>query len=349
MTNQSNIQFICNTCVDEPTTSNTIETSIADTPRAKNQKTKSANSTPNVTQKVLLTSATADLIEIKDMVKSIKETVGKSAIDIIAVKNQQKQHAIDNSKKISSFGPKTNPSKTPLYTTMRVQSDYPSTSKGILINETPQTNKRKRNEIIVVDNSTSKRVASANIPTPKFGTKDIQIGKPLEQHTIKPRSPKIQFEKPVHISKFHPDTTTDEIIEYVVANTELKDKSKMKCIKLVKKDQVISKLSFVSFKLGVAPEYFDNICKPSSWPKGIAVRVFVGVAAPKPNRKLPVMNTPSSDMGPASKVPRTLTLIDFMSLSVVDKIVGANEQPAPVVNNEQQNQNFRETTLLTSA
>ena len=74
---------------------------------------------------------------------------------------------------------------------------------------------------------------SVKIPTPKQGKKDVQIGRPLVKRQLVPR--KINpMSKAIHVSNFHPETTTDELADYIVKETDVKDRTKFKCTKLVK-------------------------------------------------------------------------------------------------------------------
>lgn len=51
----------------------------------------------------------------------------------------------------------------------------------------------------------------------------------------------------------------------------------------MKKDADIEKLSFVSFKIDVAPEVFDILMDPENWPRNKQIREFVKLTPPKPS------------------------------------------------------------------
>lgn len=142
-----------------------------------------------------------------------------------------------------------------------LKSTVATTSNG-----TATPGKRKYSEITLIENASSKVIGSAPIPSPKHGTGNVQIGKPLVvQPTKAPKSPKQRMEKSVWISKFHPDTTVDEINAHILSKTSITDTKKFRCIKLVKKDQDMNKLSFVSFKIDVVNEHFDELMDAATW------------------------------------------------------------------------------------
>lgn len=162
----------------------------------------------------------------------------------------------------------------PMYSTM-VKSNLPVTPQS----QTPSQRQRERT-ISLIDNATGETVKTAKFPTPKHGKKDAQIGRPLPerqrtQRNVDPMS------KAIWVSKFHPETTPDEIANYIVTHTEAKDKTKFKCTMLVKKDADLSQMSFVSYKIDATPEVYDILIDPENWPSNKQVREFVKLSPPK--------------------------------------------------------------------
>lgn len=144
------------------------------------------------------------------------------------------------------------------------------------------TQRKKEQHITLIDNSTATTVKSIKIPTPKQGKKDLQIGLPLNisERRIVPRNVN-PLTKSIWISPFHPTTTPEQLESHIIEHTEIKDKSKFKCTKLVKKEQDVTKMSFVSFKIDVIPEAYDIVFNEEIWPKRTEMREFVKMAPPK--------------------------------------------------------------------
>lgn len=169
---------------------------------------------------------------------------------------------------------KTNTPKQKLYSTV-LQSKLPVTPQT----DTPSQRKREKH-VLLIDNSSSTTVESVKIPTPKQGKKNVQIGRPVEERQSVSRKVNPLSES-IWISKFHPETTPEELENYIIEHTGVNDKSKFKCVKLVKKDSDITKLSYVSFKIDATPEVYDILNDPENWPSDKQIRPFVKITPPK--------------------------------------------------------------------
>lgn len=133
-----------------------------------------------------------------------------------------------------------------------------------------QSAKRRRTENLPTQNATKPKFAG---PKPKIGTKTATSGlsvvarpKPIE---------KPNFTKAVWVSRFSPTTTTDEIAKYIMENASIEDKTRFNIHKLVKKDQNLSLLKFVSFKLEVNEADFKLLMNEDFWPEQVWVREFL--------------------------------------------------------------------------
>lgn len=194
---------------------------------------------------------------LRDLAKEMREKVDNRS-DTFTSPNgtvhervyQRQQTYANVIRKESSVTPKRRPYSTVL------QSKLPVTPRD---ENTPQQRKRETH-ISLVDNASATTVKSMEIPTPKQGKKAIQIGRPLE-NTQSAQRKLNPFSKSIWISKFHPETKPEEIEKYIVEQTEVKDKTKFKCVKLVTKDQDITTLKFVSFKIDVTPAVYDILIK----------------------------------------------------------------------------------------
>lgn len=83
----------------------------------------------------------------------------------------------------------------------------------------------------------------------------------------------VATKKWIHISKFKPTVSCDQIINYIAANSNI-DKANIECYKLVKKDANLSELKSVNFKLGVVSSFYNDIFNSKLWPTDIRVRPF---------------------------------------------------------------------------
>lgn len=164
-------------------------------------------------------------------------------------------------------------------------------------------------------------------PKPRMGTKlattrlnVIEKPKPIEKPV---------FNKAIWISGFNPMTTTEEIIEYIVSETSVKEKSKFNVHKLVKKGQDMSALRYVSFKIEVNEEDFAVLCEPDAWEANVFVREFL-------------QNKTLGDFFPLLNSKNNRTSISLEEMEVVgsqslnpENMKSPNSQPNNIPNNSQ--------------
>lgn len=132
--------------------------------------------------------------------------------------------------------------------------------------------KRPRTEIGPNDASNSGNSVQYNRPKPRIGTSEAVIG--LAMPPIRSGEVRRKFDRSLWVSRFHVDTTTDQIMDYVVAKTGCEDRTKFFCKKLVKRDADLTTLKFVSFKIDILEEFYDSLSDPSVWPNYVLVREF---------------------------------------------------------------------------
>lgn len=158
--------------------------------------------------------------------------------------------------------------------------------------------KRRRNENAL--NAETPRRPPLQVPTPKCGSNAVTIGPPV---SVGEKSSGTRFDKSLWVSKLHPTVTAEEISEYLVKNTPLKDATKFYCKRLTKKDQDLSQLAFISFKIDVSREDFELISSESYWPSNVAIREFVKLDRPAPTFVAARLTSPP--LQPSPKIPRT--------------------------------------------
>lgn len=69
--------------------------------------------------------------------------------------------------------------------------------------------------------------------------------------------------------------TVEMLNEYIAQNTQMKLNENFKCSLLVKKDVDISKLTFISFKVDVDSDNFNELSDVNFWPQGAMIREFL--------------------------------------------------------------------------
>lgn len=95
----------------------------------------------------------------------------------------------------------------------------------------------------------------------------------INESTKNQNNSKMQFCE-IHVSKFQPDTTSDQLFQYIATKCGIGN-DKLRVFKLVKRGQDTSLLKFVNFKIEIVKDYADAIGSISFWPnKYIKVKPF---------------------------------------------------------------------------
>lgn len=125
-------------------------------------------------KRTTIASINGDLNEIKNEILSKLNEVKKISNEtnnLVKSMNTTTQKTSTN--RTSSMMNKT--PRKPLFSTMLKASSTTTESTS-----TPQMNKRKRDQLVMIENKTSQTVSTAKVPSPKIGKKAIHIGRPLE-------------------------------------------------------------------------------------------------------------------------------------------------------------------------
>lgn len=205
-----------------------------------------------------------ELRSIKEMLTSIKSATDTNTAEIAAIKSLSTTTDA-NVKKV------TDQSASPSMTYVQAFKNRAIEKASRTPAGTPNSLKRQR--------TASPIRQKLNLPTAKMGTKSNVSGLSVVAKREPKRDEKPKFEKAIWVSRLSPNTTEDEVIEFITSNTPVTDKTKISVHKLVKKDADISSLKFVSFKVELNGNDFDVLNDPEVWPENIMVREFM--QAPK--------------------------------------------------------------------
>lgn len=264
------LSFAC--CTEEPTMAQLKEAMKLPKSRSnsisRQVKEKDTNSDTNES------NVANELNGIKQLLSEIKKATDANTMDIAEIKSLSTKTEA-NVKKVTEQNDKLKLSS--IRSVNRGEPSTPSSSYAQLLRSNLNTNypslqspKRRRTE------TQSKKM---NVPEPKQGTKSNASGlaivtKPNGKRD-NPTSEKTKFEKAIWVSRMDPNMTSDEMADWVTKNTPVNDRSKLNVHKLVKKDQDLSTLKFVSFKIEMNKNEFDILYDPDSWPVGVMMREFV--------------------------------------------------------------------------
>lgn len=215
-----------------------------------------------------------ELKHIKEMLSSIKSATDSNTAEIAEIKSLSTKTDA-NVQKVTEQSAATS-LLTPRAPGLQYVNDYRNRAISKGLGETP--NKRKRFESV---SRPSPRTSTRplGLPEPKMGT-NANVGRlSAIPQPNRSRDEQPKFEKALWVSRLSPDTSIDDVIDFITTNTPVTDKSKMNVHKLVKKGVDLASLQFVSFKVELSAEDLDILNEPNMWPSGMQVREFVQVPA----------------------------------------------------------------------
>lgn len=274
-----NIKILCNKCVKNDTTNTTVSV---------NMESSFTKATPK-NEKLTIKAIMNEVI----MLRNVVETNSKK-LDTIDKKTDT---ICTNTLVDMSTIPKQQQTINTPKTSKQTNVHTPQTSFANIIrnNLPPKSAKRRRTE-------NSPKTVKYNAPKPKTGTKTAFSGLSV---VAKPkRIEKPTFAKAVWVSRLNPETTNEEIIDYIEKNTPVNDKFNVH--KLVKKDRDVSTLKFVSFKVEVNEHDFEILMNPDVWPEDVMVREFL---------KNPTLGDFFPDLNAQKNRKLSTETIDLMDLS----------------------------------
>lgn len=122
-----------------------------------------------------------------------------------------------------------------------------------------------------IDYTTSRNKEVNSIVTQASQLERISLEFRPENGTPASRSSQLKLDNEIHVSKL-PTSTTCEELKLYMARKGTFDMDKIKAFRLTKKDQDISKLSFLSFKVETDSEIAVQLLRKEFWPSHVTVK-----------------------------------------------------------------------------
>lgn len=274
----SNIQFVCDDCLSpgnasSQAPSNGLNDSM-NTPRAEKITIKGIMTEVAKLQQqfeTLQSSSNAmnnklDSIEVKtNDIKSVTETVLSKTNVLTTNANEQTPMIFGSSSQ------DTRPFRPKLFgKTVRTYASVAAENGTALHSSTPSSSKRRRFE----KSTPAKQMKKPEVPTPQMGTNTnatglVVVDKPVPK---KMHEKKQTFATALWVSRFGTNVSEEDIRQHIETNTSASSNFTVR--KLVKKDQDLSTLNFVSFKIDLNKPDFDILHAKSVWPVNVRFREF---------------------------------------------------------------------------
>lgn len=147
----------------------------------------------------------------------------------------------------------------------------------------------------------------------------ISLEKPTSTKAPRPQM------KSMYVSRIQNSITADDLTKYIKSNATVVNDTDLSVRLLVKKDQPIEKLSFVSFRVSCTSELHTKLFDPAFWPKHVRIGEFFD--NPRPKR---------AELGDFFTKPMTN---DASHSSEAGNPINVNASEATVTSDEQKNAN----------
>lgn len=237
---------------------------------------------------------TTDLCDLKSMcsdtntiVKSLNANSNEISTNFASKLNEiAKQKSLPSTKSSSSSNslPQT-PSKPTSFANILKQQ------RTQQINENRKTANKRGRDGTNLNNNNSKTTASTkpiDIPPVKMGkragcvtlavapapVKTIRQRKPTDEQ-VDEQSKKPVFDKSLYVSRIATTVNVNDMNEFIAKESALVPNLDFKCMRLVKKDQDIAALSFISFKIDYIEAKCVVLTEEDFWPSGVTIRPFI--------------------------------------------------------------------------
>lgn len=273
-----NIAVICNNCLDSTKTSSQITTpknsklsNLEKVSKAKNQRpitdfARSVSSNDKSEEMmVLLHEIKSSITEHRNETKSYAAVLSEIKDSTNSQNNKIKSSSQPLFSSVAAIGSKLSTNEFPLMNSL--------TQKRKRMNSTPFTPKRLRTDVRI-----TAQKAALNDRKLTSGTNNIinhGLGSPVKLNS---RSTQLNVSKKltkfIYVSRLKPNVTDELISSYIIGRKpDLSDKDFALRL-LVKKDQKLDDLSFISYRLSCTPEMFDTFIDPSFWPSHVMIGEF---------------------------------------------------------------------------
>lgn len=184
---------------------------------------------------------------------------------------------------------------------------FPTMAQALRANLNSPSYKRKLGQTV-----SQKVNITPKLPQQKKGTRTGNVGLDVAPNP----KPSPKFAKSIHISRIATSVTIDKITEYVCTSANIQPNVDFRCTLLVKRDKDLSTLSFISYKIDVTEDKFDQLMNVDFWPEGVLIRQFVPIdrqpiqfanfSATSPNEIPPPKKIDPKNVLPSANEPITV-------------------------------------------
>lgn len=103
----------------------------------------------------------------------------------------------------------------------------------------------------------------------------VALNKPNNMNRPKRDSPYAHLTKSIYISRLQPNVSSDKITNFIKSKVPDLNEKDVSLRMLVKKDQPLDQLTFISYRLSCTEEHFSKFMESSFWPQHVMIGEFI--------------------------------------------------------------------------
>lgn len=204
---------------------------------------------------------------------------------------------------------------TPIVDALQQQQQQPISNDPLqIVTDSQHKLPKRRRDNDLSDGEEPEDLTEGDSPDPKLRRVGLSQLSGLKRLIAKPQtqmasSGKTNLTRSLYVSPFNPATEPSDIIKHLKEFDGLQHiASDIDCIKLLKRKQNKNRLTFVSFKLTVARQHFEQLSDPAVWEVDDETKLNVSEFVPKQNTSSmqPVNSQKQSNSNGNAKKPKNL-------------------------------------------
>lgn len=287
-----NLRIFCQQCAAEtsiPTTTSTNSNSISIQKIIDmNTSNKQHQRQTQITE--FTTSSSGKLDEILSMLNNMKTSIESTKENVCSHREETKSTLAVIEQEVTNARPKLSQivamNRTPWRPASQIEFPPLATHK----------NKRAREE----EQSETPKTIFKNRKLLSGTDKEMNhgLGNPVQVKSSKPKSPIEHLTKSIYVSRLQTTVTAEQIRHYVKSKIPEMDEKDIALRMLVKKDQPLDDLTFISYRLLCTEEHYNKFMDSSFWPSHILIGEFIDKPRKKHAQLSDFVGTPTK---PASK------------------------------------------------
>lgn len=241
-------------------------------------------------------------MQLATALETIKLTADRINENVILHRREtNSQTALLQSMKTANGAMTVSAANAPLYSQVvagqdRTQTQTPRVVRNLAANLGGSSKKRRRTNDGEVSPTPTKSSKSSLRKRPLMagtgGEAGHGLGDPVQisSKVTAIRTASLQLENSMYVSRLQPTVTVANMLEYIKQRVPTMNENDIALRMLVKRDQPLHELTFISFRISCSSVLYAALNKPAFWPSHVMIGEFI--ERPRPKSRVDGVNLP---------------------------------------------------------